>query len=984
MAIGRPTDVAEPAGLPVDIQALTPPQPGLTVEPEERLNGTPRADDGAEPTEALARLANPGRVWRIGDDVDAVSRPTHLPEARIQRHRIVDGRFRLTYGLLVTLWILANVGFWGWWLQPAHVEQVWLYVLFSVVYFYDVTFLPTMYLYFVGKMARPKYLAAQPGLKVALITLCVPSSESIAVIGRQLEALMSVRYPHDSWVLDEGGDPHVRALAERLGVRYFTRKGVEQYNQPVPPFKAKTKAGNVNAWIDQHGHEYEFFVQFDIDHRPNPTYLDRVLGYFRDPAVAWVQGPSLYNNLDNWVARASAEQELVLQGPLQAGFFGSSETPFIIGSHCSYRTRAIQEIGGFQPTRAEDHLDTVMLAARGYRGAFVPEVLAVGNGPDTFETYLRQQFAWSYSLMQVMFTFTPRLVWSYRPIQAIQFLFAQTWYACWSLSMALLFLIPAIALVTDSRPSGVGLTEFLAASLPVQLVAFAIWWWTRRWHLPCGLRLSWRGVVLHVARWPIVLWAFVNVVFNVKHPYMITPKGVADGLPTFSLRSQALYLGVTWLVLTIVWLFGPWDPLGLIEPRRHDNGSYDSEGFIILALWGVVFVLMVFVANLLTDLIELRRLRVSVLRILRLRYRPLGVFLVTVFAAVISLEMNAHLLAMATHWDGASAVDTAVTGPNRAVALLREAAGREALEIEAPASLGERRVGPSARVDASGLPADRVMLGAYDPWETLQALPIEIDHWYVSQSWPWLTQGALRQSSQRAAIMLSFGPSPRPLQVGSTLREVAEGRRDAQLRRLARVLARTAGPAILLRWAPNMDLAGLEPWGGEDPALYREAYRHVVELFRAEGATNVHWVWSPSGQSGLAAYYPGDDVVDYVGLSIFEDEGWDAALGTGSLSFVEHLEPLYARVEPLGKPIIIAELGVSGAPERQRGWLAEAAAALPEFPLVRAVSYYADVAPATRFFTTTPEWRIEPDVLEPFVRPEADRRRDPSSDSRGP
>src|SRR5262249_49929762 len=157
----------------------------------------------------------------------------------------------------------------------------------------------------------------------------------------------------------------------------------------------------------------------------------------------------------------------------------------------------------------------------------------VGNGPETFETYLRQQFAWSHSLIQVMLTFTPRLVWRYRPLQALQFIFAQTWYTCWSTSMGLLFLMPALALILDRRPSGVGLVPFVSASLPIHLVAFGTWWWTRRWHSPEGLRLSWRGVVLHVARWPIVLWAFINVVLRVKHPYMITPKKSLVGLPPF-------------------------------------------------------------------------------------------------------------------------------------------------------------------------------------------------------------------------------------------------------------------------------------------------------------------------------------------------------------------------------------------------------------------------------------------------------------------
>src|SRR5437016_1094577 len=280
------------------------------------------------------------------------------------------------YKLLAGLWIAANVVFWYWWLQPERVGAAWSYALLTLAWAYEATFLPSMYLGFVKRMRRPRHLDASPGLRVALITLCVPTQETLVVIERQLEALIGVDYPHDSWVLDECNDPLVRVVAERLGVRYFSRVGIERYNQPNAPFEARTKAGNVNAWLDERGDDYSIFVQFDIDHLPRHDYLDRVLGYFRDRRVGWVQAPSLYTNLSNWVARGAAEQELVLQGPLQSGFFGHSRTPFIIGSHCSYRTRAIREIGGFQPTRAEDHLNTVMLAARGYLGVFVPEAIA--------------------------------------------------------------------------------------------------------------------------------------------------------------------------------------------------------------------------------------------------------------------------------------------------------------------------------------------------------------------------------------------------------------------------------------------------------------------------------------------------------------------------------------------------------------------------------------------------------------------------------
>src|SRR3954449_8830429 len=130
------------------------------------------------------------------------------------------------------------------------------------------------------------------------------------------------------------------------------------------------------------------------------------------------------------------------------GFYGHSHTPFIIGSHTTYRTAAVRAIGGFQPTRAEDHLDTVVLAAAGYTGVFIPEIIAEGDGPADFGTYLGQQFAWAYSMVQIFLQHTPRLVRHYSPGQAFQFLMAQSWYLLWSLSLAVLWVLPIVALLT--------------------------------------------------------------------------------------------------------------------------------------------------------------------------------------------------------------------------------------------------------------------------------------------------------------------------------------------------------------------------------------------------------------------------------------------------------------------------------------------------------------------------------------------------------
>lgn len=465
---------------------------------------------------------------------------------------------RARYWSVAILWLAVNLFFWGWWLRQTSHGASWLYWAETVTLFYQTTFLPTVFWRFVRKMKRPVEVAPRGDMRVAMITLCVPLSESLDVIEGQLDALVEVDYPHDSWILDEGGSPDVQAAAEQRGVRYFTRDGVERWNQAKPPLQAKTKAGNVNAWLDHVrslGLDYEVFVQLDIDHRPRRDYLHRVLGYFRDAKVAWVQAPSVCGNLDNWTARGLAEQDLIFQGPLQMGFYGATGTPFIIGSHTSYRTAAVREIGGFQPTRAEDHLDTVVLAAHGYSGVFVPDLIATGDGPHDLATYLRQQFAWAYSMIQIFFQHTPRLIRRYTGGQTVQFLFCQSWYTLWSISLAILWALPAVALLVDRPIASVGVGQFFTYFVPVMLASTLMWCETRKWFQPGGVRLSWRGIVLQTARWPVVLWALINVVLRIKRPYMITPKGKTAAAGPHAITIYGPYIALAAFPLAAIWLF---------------------------------------------------------------------------------------------------------------------------------------------------------------------------------------------------------------------------------------------------------------------------------------------------------------------------------------------------------------------------------------------------------------------------------------------
>ncbi len=268
------------------------------------------------------------------------------------------------------------------------------------------------------------------------------------------------------------------------------------------------------------------------------------------------------------------------------------------------------------------------------------------------------------------------------------------------------------------------------------------------------------------------------------------------------------------------------------------------------------------------------------------------------------------------------------------------------------------------------LAADRTTVGAYDPSGALGGMAPPLQHWFVLQSDPKAMADSL-SASDRSGVIPVITIEPFPAQGGHTpvLEDVAQGATDAELLALARVVADASPQVVLVRWAQEMDLFGLYPWSVDDPAMYRAAYRHVVSVFRQRGATNVQWVWSPSGNSGAGAYYPGADVVDYVGMTVLGDEQWDQILlDQSARSFAQLMAPKYPEVAVYGKPMIIAELGVSGTPEHQQEWLASAALALVDFPNIRVVSYYDSVNAPNNHMATQPDWRIPPAVFAEFER----------------
>lgn len=778
--------------------------------------------------------------------------------------------------IVLPIWLFTSTWMWDWWLNPDRSNFLPLFIPLSAALLYEFFILPSSLLYFLLKAKRPKRTTVLKDKKVAVITLCVPSQESLNVIENQLKCMSKIIYPHDDWILDEGSSKHVKRLAKKYGIKYFTRKGISKYNQKEGPFRKKTKAGNVNAWLDHvKRRQYDFFVQLDIDHNPKPRYLHKTLGYFRNNNVAWVQAPSVYKNRNFWTARGAAEQELVLQGPMQMGFYGHSEIPFIIGSHCTYRCSAIYEIGGFQPTRAEDHLDTVTLASRGYKGVYLPEIIAEGDGPDTLQTYLKQQFAWAYSMFQVLIHYSPKLLKTMSWGKRIQFLFAQTWYPFWSLAYFIMFACPVIALFVNKNVAKVAPMTMLIHFGPAFISTFLVWWAARPLMQPKNIFLSWRGVLLHVVRWPIVLKAIFSSALNIKKPYMITPKrGKFSIRPYFDTYAPFLLIGFI-------------DVYAIIFSRVTYKQSA-TEAQLIYAFINASFMLIICLVDiqiLLNRASQHIKITWSYWMKSLTTSAALGITMCFAFAAIIP-NSSSIILAMETP---KLAIASNVTGNELPASTLEDQL----------LTLIEKL--PTNATDPPDIGISEPNINVYSNQPFINETFVS---WFNDK---YIAQALLFDIQNGDTPLLSIDPTGQA-NGQLLLQDIVNGSYDSTLKSLAKTISSTK-QIVYIRFAHEMDLANLYPWGAQNPQLFIAAYRHVVQYFRNQGVNNVKWVWSPAGNIGAGAYYPGNRFVNVIGTTILYDKYW---YGDFQPTFSE-IAQQRVWLEQYNKPVWIVEFGVGNA-----------------------------------------------------------------------
>ena len=264
-------------------------------------------------------------------------------------------------------------------------------------------------------------------------------------------------------------------------------------------------------------------------------------------------------------------------------------------------------------------------------------------------------------------------------------------------------------------------------------------------------------------------------------------------------------------------------------------------------------------------------------------------------------------------------------------------------------------------------PAGRTMLGAYLDLDGMseaaavrmrrKQLGRDLRILHVFYAWTDVLPDRIAWLPDKAVPMISWR--------GTGYAEILSGAHDDLIRRNARALKRFGRP-VLLRWGWEMN-GDWYTWSaaknGNDASGYVQCWRHLRKLFAEEGAGNVSWVWSPNwndspqaGWNTKAEFYPGDEHVDWVGVS-----GYNLNREIPGDLFGKIYADYAGR-----KPLMIAEVGAVDRGGRTKAdWITLLAEWVKANPAVGAVVWF----DTDTHYNYHEKWRVDtsPEALAAYV-----------------
>jgi mannan endo-1,4-beta-mannosidase len=251
------------------------------------------------------------------------------------------------------------------------------------------------------------------------------------------------------------------------------------------------------------------------------------------------------------------------------------------------------------------------------------------------------------------------------------------------------------------------------------------------------------------------------------------------------------------------------------------------------------------------------------------------------------------------------------------------------------------------------VPASGVYLGAFaneaggiTALESAIGRPLALHRSYV----PWTYTGW----AARIAPDVAAGRIPEPAwsaAPATTAAAIASGSQDKVIKAAAKAMRNTGTEIMLVPWYEFDQPRGHKRFIG-GPVRVVAAWRHMVGLFRAAGATNVHFLWTPmaydfgpNAKVDARSFYPGDAYVHWIGADAYNFPG------VPFRTQAELLDPAVAFATAHRKPFIVGETASLGTNAATPAWIEAFGTWAALHPLVKAINYFDSISPKGYDFT---------------------------------
>ncbi len=252
-----------------------------------------------------------------------------LPEKGADRHRLRVWVFRIL--ALASLVLGVYYLYWRY-TDSLNFDALW----FAVALVMAETFSLVDSTLFSFMMWKPPRRTAPPPLEGVSVDVFIATyNEPVELVRLTAEAAKRIRWPDlEVYVLDDGARPEMEKAASELEVGYIKRG--ESWEG-----KARhAKAGNINnALLETSGN---YILILDADQIPSASIVERTVGYFTDPRLAFVQTPQFFYNVQT--SDPFGSDAPLFYGPIQQGKDGWNAA-FFCGSNALLNRDALLQLG---------------------------------------------------------------------------------------------------------------------------------------------------------------------------------------------------------------------------------------------------------------------------------------------------------------------------------------------------------------------------------------------------------------------------------------------------------------------------------------------------------------------------------------------------------------------------------------------------------------------------------------------------------------